>query len=34
VIRPDTRYVRAGGAEIAYQVLGDGPLDLVYHHGR
>ena len=31
--RPDTKYVTSGGAEVAYQVLGDGPLDLVYHHG-
>ncbi len=31
--RPDTRYVTPGGAEVAYQVIGDGPIDLVYHHG-
>ncbi len=31
--RPDTRYVRAGEADVAYQVVGDGPMDLVYHHG-
>lgn len=30
---PTTRYARAGGAEVAYQVVGDGPIDLVYHHG-
>ena len=30
---PDTRYVTVGAAEVAYQVLGDGPIDLVYHHG-
>ena len=27
---PDIRYVRSGEAEIAYQVWGDGPVDLVY----
>ena len=26
---PETRYARAGGTHIAYQVLGDGPVDLV-----
>jgi pimeloyl-ACP methyl ester carboxylesterase len=26
---PDTRYARSGDVSIAYQVLGDGPLDLV-----
>lgn len=30
---PETRYVSVGGAEIAYQVVGDGPSDLVFHHG-
>ena len=30
---PETQYVSVDGAEIAYQVLGDGPLDLVFHHG-
>jgi class 3 adenylate cyclase len=30
---PETRYVTVGDSEIAYQVLGDGPIDLVYHHG-
>jgi class 3 adenylate cyclase len=29
VSRPPTRYARSGDAQIAYQVLGDGPLDLV-----
>ena len=28
--RPDVRYTRSGGAQIAYQVLGNGPVDLVY----
>jgi hypothetical protein len=27
---PDTRYARSGEVRIAYQVLGKGPLDLVY----
>jgi class 3 adenylate cyclase/pimeloyl-ACP methyl ester carboxylesterase len=30
---PETRYVTVNDADIAYQVLGHGPLDLVYHHG-
>ena len=30
---PETRYVTVDGAEVAYQVLGEGPLDLVFHHG-
>jgi len=30
---PETRYVAVGEAEVAYQVNGEGPLDLVYHHG-
>src|SRR5262245_52546565 len=29
VIRPETRYVRNGGVHIAYQVVGDGPVDVV-----
>jgi pimeloyl-ACP methyl ester carboxylesterase len=28
-LEPDTRYARSGDVSIAYQVLGDGPLDLV-----
>jgi class 3 adenylate cyclase len=31
--RPTTRYARSGDVSIAYQVLGDGPLDLVYVPG-
>lgn len=31
--RPETRYVTVGDIEVAYQVVGDGPIDLVYHHG-
>ena len=31
--RPDTRYAKSGDLHIAYQVLGDGPFDLVYAPG-
>lgn len=31
--QPETRYVSVDGAEVAYQVVGSGPIDLVYHHG-
>ncbi|MDQ4005505.1 MAG: adenylate/guanylate cyclase domain-containing protein [Actinomycetota bacterium] len=31
--RPTTRYVRAGELQIAYQVVGDAPLDVVYVPG-
>ncbi len=30
---PTTRYAKSGRAHIAYQVLGEGPLDLVLVHG-
>jgi pimeloyl-ACP methyl ester carboxylesterase len=30
---PKTRYAKTGGLNIAYQVLGEGPLDLVYVPG-
>ncbi len=30
---PETRYVAVGDAEVAYQVVGDGPIDLVYFYG-
>jgi pimeloyl-ACP methyl ester carboxylesterase len=30
---PKTRYAKSGGVHIAYQVLGDGPRDLVYVPG-
>jgi pimeloyl-ACP methyl ester carboxylesterase len=30
---PETRYARSGDAHIAYQVVGSGPLDLVYVPG-
>ena len=29
-MEPETRYARSGGIAIAYQVIGDGELDLVY----
>lgn len=29
---PHTRFARSGAATIAYQVLGDGPLDVVFAH--
>jgi pimeloyl-ACP methyl ester carboxylesterase/DNA-binding CsgD family transcriptional regulator len=32
-VRPETRYAKAGGLSIAYQVVGDGPLDLLLVHG-
>ena len=31
--RPKTSYVTVGDSEVAYQVLGDGPLDLVFFSG-
>jgi hypothetical protein len=30
---PETRYAKSGDVHIAYQVLGDGPIDLVYVPG-
>jgi pimeloyl-ACP methyl ester carboxylesterase len=30
---PETRYTRSGDVNIAYQVVGDGPLDLVFVNG-
>jgi len=30
---PETRYARSGDFHIAYQTLGDGPLDLLFVHG-
>jgi len=29
-VQPQTRYAKSGDVHIAYQVVGDGPLDLVY----
>ena len=31
--QPETRYARAGEVNIAYQVVGDGPVDLVWAYG-
>jgi class 3 adenylate cyclase len=31
--RPETRYVTVDDAQVAYQVLGEGPLDLLYCYG-
>ena len=31
---PRTRYARCGDMDIAYQVLGDGPIDLLVLPGR
>ena len=30
---PETRYAKSGEVRIAYQVVGGGPLDLVYAPG-
>lgn len=32
-MRPETRYARSGDIHIAYQVVGDGPFDLVFVPG-
>jgi pimeloyl-ACP methyl ester carboxylesterase/DNA-binding CsgD family transcriptional regulator len=32
-MRPRTRYAKSGGLSVAYQVLGEGPFDLVLVHG-
>ncbi|MGH7551219.1 MAG: alpha/beta fold hydrolase [Gemmatimonadota bacterium] len=32
-MRPETRYARSGDVSVAYQVVGDGPFDLVYVTG-
>ena len=32
-MRPETRYARSGATSLAYQVLGDGPFDLVFAPG-
>jgi class 3 adenylate cyclase len=33
VDRPETQYVAVGDADVAYQVFGDGPVDLLCGHG-
>src|ERR1700690_2167536 len=30
---PETRYVTVGDADVAYQVVGEGPFDLLYCYG-
>ena len=30
---PDTKYAKSGDVNIAYQVIGDGPVDLMYAAG-
>jgi hypothetical protein len=30
---PETRYAKSGEVNVAYQVLGEGPLDLVFVYG-
>src|SRR4028118_1839345 len=32
-MQPDTRYARSGDLRIAYQVVGEGPIDLVFVPG-
>jgi pimeloyl-ACP methyl ester carboxylesterase len=32
-MQPETKYAKSGDVNIAYQVIGDGPLDLVYVSG-
>ena len=32
-LRPVTRYVTVGDVDVAYQVVGSGPVDLLYCHG-
>lgn len=32
-MRPETRYAKSGDVHIAYQVTGEGPLDLVWVPG-
>ena len=33
MIRPETRYARSGDVHIAYQVVGEGPIDIVFVQG-
>ena len=30
LVTRETRYARSGDVHIAYQVIGDGPIDLIY----
>ena len=34
MLTPETKYVRSGDVSIAYQIVGDGPVDLVYVPGE
>jgi class 3 adenylate cyclase len=31
--RPETKYIAVGDADVAYQIIGDGPLDLLFCYG-
>ncbi|MGI9390970.1 MAG: alpha/beta fold hydrolase, partial [Boseongicola sp.] len=33
IAKPKTQFTRAGDVAIAYQVVGDGPVDLIYISG-
>jgi pimeloyl-ACP methyl ester carboxylesterase len=33
-MRPETRYAQSGDVHIAFQVVGEGPIDLVLVYGR
>jgi pimeloyl-ACP methyl ester carboxylesterase/DNA-binding CsgD family transcriptional regulator len=33
MLRPETRYARSGDVHLAYQVVGDGPFDIVFVQG-
>ncbi len=33
MVRPETKYARSGDVHIAYQVIGDGPIDVVFVQG-
>ena len=33
ITQPKTKYARSGDVSIAYQVVGDGPIDIVYVPG-
>ena len=32
-MHPKTKYAKSGGASIAYQIVGDGPFDLIFVPG-
>ena len=33
MVAPSTRYVSVGASDVAYQVIGDGPIDILYSYG-